>query len=133
MHEAVGLTGATPLCAADARGCRGCYERDSKGPGLEGEVDARAARHAGRSRRVIGLRALHPDRLEGQTKKGGVIRPDQFEEFPISVRIPDGNPGDQLVFPAFQSYRSGERVAWTGGPDAEQPAPRLTLTAPMEE
>jgi hypothetical protein len=81
----------------------------------------------------LSVSALHPDRLEGQTKKGGVIRPDQFEEFPISGRIPDGNPGDQLVFPAFQSYRSGERVAWTGGPDAEQPAPRLTLTAPMEE
>jgi uncharacterized protein YcnI len=70
---------------------------------------------------------------KGNPKKGGIIRPDQFEEFPISVRVPDGNPGDQLVFPAFQTYRGGERVAWTGGPDAEEPAPRITLTAPVEE
>jgi hypothetical protein len=59
-----------------------------------------------------------------------MIRPDQFEEFAIFVRIPDGTPGEQLVFPAFQTYRGGERVAWTGGPGADQPAPRLTLTAP---
>jgi periplasmic copper chaperone A len=70
---------------------------------------------------------------KGNRKRGGIIRPNQFEEFPISVRIPDGNPGDQLVFPAFQTYRGGERVAWTGGPDADEPAPRLTLTAPVEE
>ena len=70
---------------------------------------------------------------KGNRKRGGIIRPDQFEEFPISVRLPDGNPGDQLAFPAFQTYRGGERVAWTGGPDADEPAPRLTLTAPVEE
>jgi uncharacterized protein YcnI len=66
-------------------------------------------------------------------RKGGIIRPDQFEEFPISVRIPDGNQGDQLVFPAFQTYRGGERVAWTGAPDADEPAPRVTLTAPAAD
>ncbi len=65
---------------------------------------------------------------KGNRKKGGIIKPDQFEEFAISVRIPDGNPGDQLVFPAFQTYRGGERVAWTGAPDADEPAPRVTLT-----
>ena len=64
---------------------------------------------------------------KGNRKKGGIIRPDQFEEFPISVRMPNGNPGDQLVFPAIQTYRGGERVAWTGGPDADEPAPRVTL------
>jgi periplasmic copper chaperone A len=70
---------------------------------------------------------------KGNPKKGGIIRPDQFEEFPISVRVPDGTPGDQLVFPAFQTYRGGERVAWTGGPDADEQAQRVTLTAPVEE
>jgi uncharacterized protein YcnI len=30
----------------------------------------------------------------GNRKKGGTIRPDQFEEFPLSVRVPDGNAGD---------------------------------------
>jgi uncharacterized protein len=69
----------------------------------------------------------------GNRKKGGIIGPDQFEEFPISVRVPDGQAGDRLVFRAFQTYRGGERVAWTGAPDADTPAPRVTLTAPVEE
>jgi uncharacterized protein YcnI len=68
----------------------------------------------------------------GNPKKGGIIRPDQFEEFPLSVRIPDGNAGDQLVFGAIQTYRGGERVRWTGAPDSDTPAPRVTLTAPTE-
>ena len=70
---------------------------------------------------------------KGNPKRGGIIKPDQFEEFAISVRIPDGNAGDQLVFPAFQTYRGGERVAWTGGPDTDEPAPRVTLNAPAAE
>jgi uncharacterized protein YcnI len=70
---------------------------------------------------------------KGTPKRGGIIRPDQFEAFPVFVRIPDGEPGDQLVFPAVQTYRNGERVAWTGGPDAVHPASRLTLTASPEE
>jgi uncharacterized protein YcnI len=69
----------------------------------------------------------------GNPRKGGIIRPDQFEEFPISVRVPDGNAGDQLVFRAFQTYRGGERVAWTGAEDSDTPAPRVTLTAPSAE
>jgi uncharacterized protein YcnI len=67
---------------------------------------------------------------KGNRKKGGIIRPDQFEEFPISVRVPDGTPGDALVFKAIQTYRGGEKVRWTGAPDSETPAPRVTLTAP---
>lgn len=66
----------------------------------------------------------------GNRKKGGVIGPDQFEEFPLSVRVPDGKAGDQLVFRAIQTYRGGERVRWTGAPDADTPAPRVTLVAP---
>ena len=50
----------------------------------------------------------------GNPKRGGIIRPDQFEEFPLSVRVPDGQVGSQLVFRAFQTYRGGERVRWTG-------------------
>ena len=69
----------------------------------------------------------------GNRKKGGIIRPSQFEEFPLSVRVPDGQPGSELVFRAFQTYRGGERVAWTGAPDADTPAPRVTLTAPAED
>jgi uncharacterized protein len=67
---------------------------------------------------------------KGDPRKDGIIRPDQFEEFPLSVRVPDGEPGDQLVFGAIQTYRGGEKVSWTGVPDSETPAPRVTLTAP---
>ena len=57
------------------------------------------------------------------------IAPGQFQDFPLSVRVPDGAPGTELVFRAFQTYQGGERVAWTGAPDADQPAPRVTLLA----
>ena len=63
-------------------------------------------------------------------QEGGIIRPGQFEEFPLSVRVPDGDAGDVLVFPAFQTYRGGEKVRWTGAPDADPPAPRVTLLQP---
>jgi uncharacterized protein YcnI len=66
----------------------------------------------------------------GNPRKGGVIRPNQFEEFPISVPVPDGTPGSFLVFKAYQTYRGGERVAWVGAPDADAPAPRVKLLAP---
>jgi periplasmic copper chaperone A len=57
------------------------------------------------------------------------IAPGQFQDFPISVRVPDGAPGTQLSFRAFQTYQGGERVAWVGAPDSEEPAPRVTLLA----
>jgi uncharacterized protein YcnI len=57
------------------------------------------------------------------------IAPGQFQDFPLSVRVPDGAPGTQLVFRAFQTYQGGERVAWTGAPGADTPAPRVTLLA----
>jgi uncharacterized protein len=58
------------------------------------------------------------------------IAPGQFQDFPLSVRVPDGAAGSQLAFRAFQTYQRGERVAWTGAADSEHPAPRLTLMAP---
>jgi Domain of unkown function (DUF1775) len=69
----------------------------------------------------------------GNPKKGGIIRPDQFEEFPLSARVPDGNAGDDLVFRAFQTYRGGEKVSWTGAPGSDTPAPRVKLLAPAAE
>ena len=54
----------------------------------------------------------------GNPKQGGIIRPDQFEEFPLSVRVPDGKAGSFLIFQAVQTYRGGERVRWTGAPEA---------------
>ena len=68
---------------------------------------------------------------KGNPKRGGIIRPDQFEEFPLSVRVPDGNPGTQLLFPAVQTYKGGEKVRWTSpDEDADAPAPRVTLLSP---
>ena len=61
------------------------------------------------------------------------IAPGQFQDFPLSVRVPDGAPGTQIAFRAFQTYQGGERVAWTGAPDADQPAPRVTLLAAQED
>lgn len=69
----------------------------------------------------------------GRPKRGGIIRPDQFEEFPLSLRVPQGKAGDFLTFPSIQTYRGGERVRWTGAPDSDEPAPRVKLLAPEAE
>jgi uncharacterized protein YcnI len=65
------------------------------------------------------------------TWSGGEIQPGQFERFPVSMgALPDV---DQLVFPALQTYSSGEVVRWVDAPtsdgsEPENPAPTLTLT-----
>ncbi|NUT45006.1 MAG: YcnI family protein, partial [Thermoactinospora sp.] len=65
---------------------------------------------------------------------GGKINPGEFQEFEVSMgRLPTGV--DQLVFPATQTYSSGEVVKWAdppaaGGAEAEHPAPVLKLTPP---
>ena len=67
------------------------------------------------------------------TWTGGAIQPGQFEEFPVSMGpLPDD--ADQLLFPAIQTYDSGEVVRWIeetppSGEEPENPAPTLTLTA----
>jgi uncharacterized protein len=63
------------------------------------------------------------------TKRSGDIGPGQFQDFPLSVRIPDGKAGAKLTFKAVQTYRSGAVVRWIGAPDADEPAPQVTLTA----
>jgi periplasmic copper chaperone A len=66
----------------------------------------------------------------GNPRKGGIVKPGQFEEFPISTQVPQGAAGSFLTFKAYQTYRDGERVRWSGGPEAEHPAPRVKLLAP---
>jgi periplasmic copper chaperone A len=66
----------------------------------------------------------------GNPKKGGIVKPGQFEEFPISTQVPEGEAGSFLTFKAYQTYRDGERVRWSGAPEAEHPAPRVKLLAP---
>ena len=56
------------------------------------------------------------------------IQPGQFQDFPVSVQIPD-QAGDALTFKALQTYDDGEVVRWIGAPDSEKPAPQVTVTA----
>ncbi len=59
---------------------------------------------------------------------GGTIAPGEFDEFGISAHVPN-TPGRVLVFPALQTYTGGEVVRWIGAPDADEPAPRVQVTA----
>jgi uncharacterized protein YcnI len=65
------------------------------------------------------------------TWTGGKIDPGQFQQFTVSVGLPDD--ADELVFKALQSYSDGSKVSWIeeetpGGAEPEHPAPVLTLT-----
>jgi uncharacterized protein YcnI len=64
------------------------------------------------------------------TSKAGWILPGQFEEFGLSMRIPN-RPNSVLTFPARQTYSNGEVVKWSGAAGSESPAPTLTVTAPV--
>jgi periplasmic copper chaperone A len=63
------------------------------------------------------------------------IPADGFDEFGISFRIPeDAAEGDEILFPATQTYSSGEVVEWIDpDPEGESPAPRVTVIAAEEE
>ncbi|MEA2409294.1 MAG: hypothetical protein QOE69_3413 [Thermoleophilaceae bacterium] len=58
----------------------------------------------------------------------GIVRPGEFQDFGLSLAMPD-KPGAKLTFKALQTYSNGEVVRWIGPPDAEEPAPQVTLTA----
>ena len=66
------------------------------------------------------------------TWDGGVIAPEEFQEFEVSLGpLPDT---DRMVFKALQTYSNGDVVRWIdlptpGGKDPDHPAPVLTLTA----
>jgi hypothetical protein len=72
------------------------------------------------------------DRVATVTWSGGSIAPGEFDEFGISAHVPN-TPGRVLVFPALQTYAGGEVVRWIGSPDADEPAPRVQLTAAAGE
>jgi periplasmic copper chaperone A len=63
------------------------------------------------------------------------IAVDGFDEFGVSFQIPeDAAEGDEILFPARQTYSSGEVVEWIDpDPEAELPAPRITIIAAAEE
>jgi uncharacterized protein YcnI len=72
------------------------------------------------------------EHIASVTWSGGKIAPGEFEEFGVSFRVPE-TPGEDLVFPSIQTYSNGEVVRWIGPPDAESPAPIVTVTEPAEE
>ena len=68
------------------------------------------------------------ERVATVSWSGGTIAPGEFDEFGISAHVPN-TPGRVLVFPALQTYTGGEVVRWIGSPDADEPAPRVQVTA----
>lgn len=71
------------------------------------------------------------------TADGKGVEPGQFQQFPVSVgQLPED--ADELVFKALQTYDDKEVVRWIeptkeGGPEPENPAPVLKLTAAEED
>ncbi len=63
----------------------------------------------------------------------GAIKPGQFQDFGLSVGLPDRKPGTKLTFKALQTYTGGQVVRWIGAPDSDKPAPQVTLTKPEAE
>ena len=73
------------------------------------------------------------ERIDTVTWTGGRIRPGEFQEFGVSFQVPEEQPGTELAFPAVQTYSGGEVVRWIGPPDADEPAPLVTVTEPAAE
>jgi uncharacterized protein YcnI len=57
----------------------------------------------------------------------GSLPPQRFVEFPF-IAVNPKTPV-RLVWPAFQTYSSGERVDWIGHEDAKQPASVTLVSA----
>jgi uncharacterized protein YcnI len=62
------------------------------------------------------------------TFSGGTIGPGEFQDFGLSVAVPEGRPGSMLTFKSLQTYSNGEVVRWIGPPDSDEPAPQVELT-----
>lgn len=62
------------------------------------------------------------------TATGPGIKPGEFQDFGLSIRTPD-KAGEELKFPAVQTYDDGEVVRWIGAADSEHPAATATLEA----
>jgi uncharacterized protein YcnI len=74
--------------------------------------------------------------VKSVTWTGGKIEPGNFQNFSVSVGLPDVE--GELQFKTLQTYSDGNIVRWIeatppGGEEPENPAPVLTLTAGDEE
>ncbi len=58
-----------------------------------------------------------------------MIAPGQFQDFGLSLKMPEGKGGEKLTFKALQTYDDGDVVRWIGPEDADEPAPVVTLEA----
>ena len=61
--------------------------------------------------------------------KQGIVKPGEFQDFGLSLKMPEGKAGDKLTFKALQTYDDGQVVRWIGPEDAGEPAPVVTLEA----
>jgi uncharacterized protein len=61
------------------------------------------------------------------TWSGGKIGPGEFQDFPMSLQMPE--KPTTLTFKATQTYDNGDIVRWIGPPDAEEPAPQVKVVA----
>jgi uncharacterized protein YcnI len=60
---------------------------------------------------------------------GKGIKPGQFQDFGLSLGLPDKPAGTHLAFKALQTYTGGEVVRWIGAEGSDHPAPVVTLVA----
>jgi uncharacterized protein len=60
---------------------------------------------------------------------GKGIEPGQFQDFGLSLGLPDKPAGTRLTFKALQTYTGGKVVRWIGPEGSEHPAPIVTLVA----
>jgi uncharacterized protein YcnI len=54
------------------------------------------------------------------TFSGGEIRPREFQQFLVQAQAPEER--GEYPWKAFQTYKDGSVVEWTGAPDSEEPA-----------
>ena len=64
---------------------------------------------------------------------GGPLPDDRLTRFGLSMKLPEGDPGETLYFPVVQQCEDGE-TRWIqtpeeGGAEPDQPAPGIVLTA----
>jgi uncharacterized protein YcnI len=61
------------------------------------------------------------------TWSGGSMPPEAFQDFGLSVLVPD-KPGT-LTFKALQTYADGQVVRWIGPAGSDDPAPTVKVTS----
>lgn len=65
--------------------------------------------------------------IRAVTWSGGEIGPQEFQQFLVQAQAPD-EPGE-YAWKAFQTYKDGSVVEWTGPADAEEPASIVAVVA----